>query len=103
MYSRICIQCGSRYQTKSSNAKYCSPACGRLARFQKGTRDRELTADTPFLCQLYRSRGESVRQIAKDLGRSVGSVRQALAAGLTYQEQRLIDQDVYRRVRRCAM
>ena len=98
MHEKVCLYCGKRFVTKYPAAKYCSRGCVFAA--CRGRKERPMTRDTPFLCQLYRRRGESVRQIARDLDRTADTVRQALSEPLDPYHRQLLESDTYRRTRR---
>ena len=100
LYDKICARCRTSFQTRYKTQKYCCHKCAlAVGSSPGGSKDREFTRDTAFLCQLYRNRGESVRRIAEDLNRSVESVKKALSVPLDVGHQELIDNDVYRRKR----
>lgn len=88
-----CKICGTEIQKK--NQLYCSKRCAGIAARKKqhehylkrkgieqtnrdAGKNRPYTRDTAMLIRLYRSRGESVEQIARVLDRSIENVMLAL-------------------------
>lgn len=75
-----CLTCGKEFSPKNGNHKYCSRECNPSYIAQKGLNpkpngeNRPFTRDTLMWIDLWLRRGESVGQIAHDLGRSVENV-----------------------------
>ena len=92
-----CAICGKPFQTRNPKSACCSEMC-RQKKYkpsEHGSRDREFTELTPYLCQKWYQEGMPIRQIAELLDRSKENVIKALAIPLS--RAKLKDMEEYAR------
>lgn len=86
VFAHVCKKCGKQFDSIVRTARFCSRKCAGKGGYEDRNSaeglNRPFTPDTVMLCHLYRARGESMEQIAKDLDRSRENILLALAMPL---------------------
>ena len=111
----ICPVCGREFEAPTKRRKFCSNKCccawwqakmreqRNIAPLDPETiergKNRELTEDTPYLCQKWLMEGDSVEMIAEALGRSLESVQRALEIPLSDVQRKTMEANLWPRKR----